>query len=508
MLKVPALSLVLGACATACFNPPDTELTSVGTTDIGTTGATTTEVDTLDTSSSSVGPTTEPDTTISPPDSTSSDSGETLGEDAEIEVSIDGRVIAAGDSFALPDAVPVGELGPAVTVTVENTGGADLHVGGVLVMGPDIAHVALDQAGLAATIAGGESSTFTVTFTPQNGGIKDVVLSIASDDADENPYDIAFTARTPANTYHLIEVVDGPSGRFNAALEDLGDGRLLLFGGRDAAGAWLSDTWIFDVEASSWTELVPALSPPPRNAHDMARVDASTVVMFGGTAATGGGALADTWSFDIATEAWSSVSGPMPPPRFQHGMVAIGGSLALLYGGRTSIGMEIGDTWIFDAGALSWSNVAPPGAPPTNSAFAFAFDGADTVTMFGGFQNNIPLDQTWNYTVSTNSWVAATPAGSPGARAVLGGEYLAAGQMVVFSGKLGECCVNPSSGTFAYDPIADSWSTITPPGEPSPRFSYAIAPVAGEDKMILFGGLLANTGVATALAETWEYVGP
>lgn len=509
MLRAPALpALLCIASATACFDPPNTPLTGDGTTtDVGTTTDAIT-----DSSSSSVGPTTEvdPDTTIGPPDTT--DTGETTsGGTPEIEVSIDGRVIEAGGSFDLVDTLEVGQLGPELTFTVANVGEADLLVSGVDAVGPDATQVVIEQGGLAATIAAGDSSTFTATLAPTNGGLKAVVLRIGSDDADESPYDITLGGHTTPNTYRLIEPVEAaPSGRFNATLEDLRDGRLLLFGGRNAAGVWLADTWIFDVASSTWTQLAPDMAPPARNAHGMALVAAGTVVLFGGTSSMGGGPLGDTWIFDVAAEQWSQFGPPTsPPPRFQHGMVAIGDSRILMHGGRTAAGGELGDTWIFDGAAGTWTNAAPAGAPTTDSAFALAFDGDDSVTRFGGFQANNPLDQTWTYSVSTNAWTMEMPVGgTPGARAVLSGQYLAAGQMIVFSGKLGNCCIDPTGGTFAYDPTANAWTTITPPAEPSPRFTYAMAGVEGANKAILFGGLLQNTGVATALAETWEYVGP
>jgi len=508
----PAL-LCASACiwATACFDPPNTPLTGETATPVDDT-TTTTGIGPDTSSSSSVGPTTEidPDTTSSPTESTSTGTSETtMGGVPEIEVMIGGRAIAAGDGFDIADTVDVDALGPELTITVENTGTADLTVDGVMAMGLDAAQVVIDQAGLAASIAPGESSSFTATFAPTNGGAKQILLRIANDDADESPYDIMLRGHTTENVYRLITTVGMPTPRFNATLEDLQDGRLLLFGGRNAAGTWLDDTWAFEVETSTWTQLAPATPPPSRNAHGMALVEPGTVVLFGGTASMGGGGLGDTWSFDVATEDWEQLAPAMsPPPRFQHEMVAIGDARALIFGGRPNGGgSEIADTWVFDNSTGNWTNLAPGGGPSAISAYAMAFDGNDIVTRFGGFQSSNPLDQTWRYTISTNTWAMMAPVATPGARAVLSGEYMGNGQLVVFSGKLGGCCIDPVGGTFAYDPPTNTWITITPPGEPSPRFNYAMAAVNGANKAILFGGLLQNTGVGTAQGQTWEYVG-
>ncbi len=48
-----------------------------------------------------------------------------------------------------------------------------------------------------ATLAPGASATFTVTFSPTAIGARPAILHVASNDPDENPYDIALVGRTP-----------------------------------------------------------------------------------------------------------------------------------------------------------------------------------------------------------------------------------------------------------------------------------------------------------------------
>ncbi|HWB74935.1 MAG TPA: kelch repeat-containing protein [Nannocystaceae bacterium] len=498
-----------------CFSPedPTVEPTETGSGESSSTSGTlTTTTTTMDTTadSSTAGPTTSPDSSSTAVDSTESSSsgtGTTTTAGApEIEVTIDDAAVANGDAFAFTT-LDVGMQQQAV-VRIENVGTADLAISGVTVSGPDDAHFVIDDAALPAMLAPTETGGFTVSFSPTNGGAKGITVEIGSDDEDEDPFALSFAGHTTPNTYRMLAPAASPSARFNHSLDDLGDGRLLLFGGRDAAGVWLNDTWIFDVEAETWTQLAPATPPSIRNSHETAYDGAGTVVLFGGSQTMGGGTLGDTWVFDVATEEWSSVGGVGPAARHQHGMLPMGDGNVLLYGGRTAGGgSEVADTWIFDVAAQTWSQPMPTGAPPATSAFAFAFDGADIITLYGGFASSAPLDTTWSYTISTNTWAAAAPMMTPGPRAVLQGEYLGDGRMFVFSGKLNGCCIDPTGGTFAFDPVAGNWADITPPGEPSPRFNYAMTGVGNGDKTIIFGGLLVNTGFGTALAETWEYVG-
>lgn len=52
------------------------------------------------------------------------------------------------------------------------------------------------------------------------------------------------------------------------AADEVG-GRLVLFGGRDEAGAPLGDTWLFDLDAESWGA-IDAPGPSPRFGHAVA----------------------------------------------------------------------------------------------------------------------------------------------------------------------------------------------------------------------------------------------
>ena len=52
---------------------------------------------------------------------------------------------------------------------------------------------AANTAGMSTTVAPGGSTTFTVTFTPSASGTRNATLHIASNDADENPFDVALS---------------------------------------------------------------------------------------------------------------------------------------------------------------------------------------------------------------------------------------------------------------------------------------------------------------------------
>ena len=75
------------------------------------------------------------------------------------------------------------------TVTVRNTGTLDLTGLAVTRSGTNTSDFVLSALG-ATTLAAGAETTFTVTFTPAAAGSRSAALQIASNDSDENPFDI------------------------------------------------------------------------------------------------------------------------------------------------------------------------------------------------------------------------------------------------------------------------------------------------------------------------------
>lgn len=84
----------------------------------------------------------------------------------------------------------VGSTSSALVFTIRNAGTADLTGLAVTIEGADAAEFA--TAGLGAvTLAPNTSTTFQATFSPTVPGTRSAVIHIASNDADENPFEIA-----------------------------------------------------------------------------------------------------------------------------------------------------------------------------------------------------------------------------------------------------------------------------------------------------------------------------
>lgn len=140
----------------------------------------------------------------------------------EITVTFQGGGLLDGQSQAVDfGAVAQGQPGPAQTFTVKNDGTADLALGAITLP----AGFTLTEP-LAATLAPGATDTFTVTMATDAVGARTGTLSIASGDADENPFDVPVTGNVtaPGATGPDIAVLlDGvPIGDAQAGAIDFG----------------------------------------------------------------------------------------------------------------------------------------------------------------------------------------------------------------------------------------------------------------------------------------------
>ncbi len=87
--------------------------------------------------------------------------------------------------------VTLGNNSP-LTFTVRNVGGATLTGLAVSKSGAQSGDFTVGALG-ATSLAGGASTTFTVTFAPSAQGARTAAIQVASNDADENPFDVAVT---------------------------------------------------------------------------------------------------------------------------------------------------------------------------------------------------------------------------------------------------------------------------------------------------------------------------
>lgn len=81
-----------------------------------------------------------------------------------------------------------------LTFTLRNaTPGTAVSIGTISLTGADAPHFVLSTVGINNSLSSGQSTTFSVSFTPLLQGSRSVTLSIPSNDPDENPFLITLT---------------------------------------------------------------------------------------------------------------------------------------------------------------------------------------------------------------------------------------------------------------------------------------------------------------------------
>lgn len=113
----------------------------------------------------------------------------------EINIKQNTTNIATGGTFPFGSVVS-GTAGTTTTFTIENLGTAALNLTGnpiIVISGTNASEFTVDQLATTTPVAVSGTTTFTITFSPTTQGAKTAAISIANDDADENPYTINLT---------------------------------------------------------------------------------------------------------------------------------------------------------------------------------------------------------------------------------------------------------------------------------------------------------------------------
>ena len=137
-----------------------------------------------------------------------------------------------------------------------------------------------------------------------------------------------------------------PPARYGHVATALDDRRMLIFGGRGVGGKLLKDTWIYDCQTDSWSNIPfdPLRPGPTARIFASMAADAQVAFMFGGT--DGMDNYGDVWIFKAKKHEmfWERavIVGSCPSPRYGHRLVFIEpGKMAVLGGCSVSPQSEV-----------------------------------------------------------------------------------------------------------------------------------------------------------------------
>jgi N-acetylneuraminic acid mutarotase len=303
------------------------------------------------------------------------------------------------------------------------------------------------------------------------------------------------------------QVVDRkPRARYGAAMVwDASENQMVLFGGR-AKGIFgekvLNDTWLLNLEDQTWRKVPAQLKPPPRLTPGMViDTESRQLILFGGLGKDQ--RFGDTWIFDLQTSSWEEITpSSSPSPRSDVGMaLAEEEGRALLFGGYCQEFQRenCAETWEFDLDNKQWTRLETEDSPPMTYGLQVVFDphaqrflqwGGHMAGFEGGMFKSLGYsDLLWSYSLDGEGWLIIPPEGGsrPSARYWHQLVYnpLSA-EIILIGGDAGQGFL---SDTWIYHTPSNRWRYIKSEETPAPRVNAAAAYHTDQGRVYLFGGL-------------------
>ncbi|OGU40818.1 MAG: hypothetical protein A2X61_15690 [Ignavibacteria bacterium GWB2_35_12] len=296
---------------------------------------------------------------------------------------------------------------------------------------------------------------------------------------------------------------NSPSPRLGFGMAEIGDGKVIIFGGMDENNVF-DETWIYDFKENNWTEIKNDIHPGKRKAHRMARITKDKVLMFGGESyeTTNSELMNDTWIFNLGTLKWTEKK-PVKNPlsRYDFVLSQISDGKVLLFGGDIGAGDYVSDTWIYDIQENNWINIStnyPYRPPPCANAIMAQIDAGKTL-FYGGWQFQY-LTDTWLFNLLEQKWIKIEPLSNPGNMGNSSMSNINKSEVVFWGGD--------HDGWGNYDELwlfdlnDSSWKNIHTNIKPDGRFLHQIVKIE-DNKLLLFGGYNNRTGLNHN--DTWLF---
>lgn len=188
--------------------------------------------------------------------------------------------------------------------------------------------------------------------------------------------------------------------------------RIIMFGGFDMTKyKFVDETWVYDFNNDTWTNMEPKVHPSGRNYVGMAYDSkADRVVVWGDwqrnyTPATD----ESVWTYDYNTNTWQEFKHKKDDgPRVRDYMMLAYDEKAdkiIMYGGF-DFGND--ETWVYDLNTDTWQQMQPVNNPGVISRYAMVFvEDTNEIILFGG-QDGATYYQfvgdTWSYKLKSDEW--------------------------------------------------------------------------------------------------------
>lgn len=287
------------------------------------------------------------------------------------------------------------------------------------------------------------------------------------DSGDYIDYDDTWVYDLTANRWTQMKPPSVPKGRSGAELAyDAESDRIIMFGGFSNAIFW-GDEWAYDYNSNTWMKI--AKDPGNRFGTSMAYDEESDrIILFGGWYMNMGGFIEnDTWAYDFNSDTWTEMKpSTSPPSRNNHAMSYDSkADRVLVWGGTDLDGKPVDlSVWSYDFNTNTWQEMIPDQTHPNGRDFpGMVYDAeSDRTILFGGELAGESYGEIWAYDYNTNTWTKFESSTGPGYRSHQGMVYSsAADRVILFGGQVESTEPKYSNETWTYDLNSNTWTNMT-----------------------------------------------
>ncbi|UCE10876.1 MAG: hypothetical protein JSW61_02815 [Candidatus Thorarchaeota archaeon] len=307
---------------------------------------------------------------------------------------------------------------------------------------------------------------------------------------------------------------DCPVARFDSPLVyDSESDRVIMYGGHQGRDiGMLNDTWAYDYETDTWTDMSPTIAPSARASYMMAYdSESDVVILFGGhiriDETIGHVCHNDTWAYDYDSNTWTNMNPPLAPTARVYSAVAYDSESdrIIIFGGILEGTVLASDTWAYDYNTNTWEEMDPSTQPSTRFHMSVAYNSeADLIILFGGSRPSLQRD-TWSYDYNADNWTRLSPDSRPVEQSGHMTYDPVTDQCIFFGGYFGSDETILSSATWAYDYSTNNWTVLETSVAPLNRARAPIVYDVDSERVIMFGGIGPEEDFALLYNDTWAF---
>ena len=240
------------------------------------------------------------------------------------------------------------------------------------------------------------------------------ILSVISDD-----FSTLQTWAYNTNSDTWTRLADGPRNMVGQRIAyDSDSDRIIMFGGFEFTKFRpVDETWVYDYNTNTWTNMQPRAHPTGRNFQGMVYDSkADRIVMWGGggvRSALQGSDKPAVWTYDYNTNLWQQLESSKDGPAVRYYINPVYDAKAdriIVYGGYDYGNNE---TWLYDLNTNTWQQVFPDNNPGAISRYGMVYvKDVNRTILFGGQDGATPFvykGDTWSFNLKADRWNNITP---------------------------------------------------------------------------------------------------